>query len=527
MENLFRYFNENVQKRPESIVFFPSRKTFAKVQTEIDKTKNEFHRQGLRTGDRCLIVTPLGEQFHINLIALLQMGAVPVLIDLALGWRMVSKALKIIDIRFFVFRKRLIAFPLFRQKVNTVDPADIIYFTSGSTGVPKPIYYKTSDLITQIEILRRSRFTVNESEVISLKKVRDHTDRILYGYSSLPVFGLYQLLMGMGIWSSPLRTAKELQCALEGRDRGVLTDLCLNPKIISEWVDILNSRYIGISDYIERVVVVSNSLSKPLLEQVRLKMPLHCLLEQTYGSTEAFPLCVVVRSKPGWNPTNLLDMVNVGKSFSEFQIHLRQSDKKHVLSQDRSREVGQVWLQNSSGKVLNTGDLGFQDEQGRLTVLGREKYTYVYAGKTYFSLLWELKAREVCEVKDVVMMQESPTARPVLIVCWSASEWTNSVKLDDPYYRLGQKRIVKKTDLAVCLELRELLTKEFNCEVELLFTHELPLDPRHKSKVLRDRINVRTLRWSLRNVRLRYGLKRLNTKKSNLALKEGQDLCES
>ncbi len=499
---IFKYLDDNFQHNPNSIIFFPSRMTFKCAAFEIEKTKKILRESGIRPGDLCLMLTSLGDQFHINLIALLQYGAIPVLIDIALGWKTVRRALRGLGVDFIISKHRAVRLPFSKEIVQKKIEGDIVFFTSGSTGDPKPVFYHHQELLSQVEVLRHSRFESPDSSHATLKRPRATDGRILYGYSSLPVFGFYQLLMGMGIWSQPLTKARELQEAMEGRNRGILTDLCLNPKIIGEWVDLLTSRYLAVSDCIERIVVVSNPLSLTLFRQLRLRLPLHCYLEQTYGCTEAFPLCVQIRSGPQTSDTNNISLLNAGKVISKFELILRPSLKDYQISPIENTPVEQIWVKNLSGHLINTGDLGFRNPGGDLVVLGREKYTYQFDGKTYFSMLWELKSREIAEVKDVVLLQEKPGTRPILIVSLSNNKPFIPANLGYRQNHIGQQRILKRTTFEIYSDLRQLLENEFTSEFELLVTDALPLDPRHKTKVLRQNIRVRWMRWSMKNILL-------------------------
>ena len=172
MNSIFDYMNENFEKNPSSIMFYPSRKTFGEVKSLVEMTQEKFIKSGLRRGDRCLMLTPVGDEFFINLIAALQLGAVPVLIDIKLGWSVVRKSLKGIGIKALITQKRIIFLPFTKQSKSSLNfkvtgedhsDSDLIYFTSGSTGQPKPVFYKLHQVQTQVSILRRSRYQLNEA----------------------------------------------------------------------------------------------------------------------------------------------------------------------------------------------------------------------------------------------------------------------------------------------------------------------------------------------------------------------------
>lgn len=486
MESLFKYLNENCIKQPNAIMFYPSRKTFAEVFTEIENTKRFLAQKGLQEGDRCLMLTQLGDHFFINLIAVLQLKAVPVLIDIKLGLRILFKALRRINLCAIITTKNVYFIPFrakFSKPMKTVLSAtetepELIYFTSGSTGLPEAIPYQIEQIKMQIAILRRSRYQENQKNNQTLCESRPINDRILYGYSSLPVFGLYQLLLGMGIWSVPLKTGKCIQSALGGVHRGVLTDFCLNPTLIEGWIDYIDKKYLPMSDSIERLTVVSNPLPQYLKNQLNLRLPLHSLLEQSYGCTEAFPISMshIPRTIAKAEKSNLLSPPSVGIPNPEFAVQLRPTQFQNKDCFNSKIPAQQIWVNNLLNQWINTGDLGFFNSDKQLLILGREKFTYQFKQWNYFSLLWELKAKEIQEIKQAVLIHEDLQKPPVFIVSLKASIGTR-----------------KKID--ILNELRQHLKDSFKAEFELLYSRILPTDPRHHTKILREKVPIKRLRW--------------------------------
>lgn len=176
MSNIARLFFEQAQVHPErvAIIHGVQRITYGDLTRQAEATAAGFIKQGLRTGDRVLVLVPMGIDLYRVVLALFRMGAVAVFLDAWVnrermelccesanarawvgGWKarllaLVSGPLRRTPIRLHLFPPARATTPL-----TAVDPdqSALITFTTGSTGTPKAACRSHDFLARQFDAL--------------------------------------------------------------------------------------------------------------------------------------------------------------------------------------------------------------------------------------------------------------------------------------------------------------------------------------------------------------------------------------
>lgn len=189
--------------------------TFAELEAEVEAWSSRLRRDGVRHGDRTLVMVRQGLPLIASVFAVFRVGAVPVIIDPGMGLRSFLECVRssqprvLLGIpvarlvsRFFrrPFRSVAIRVPVSGSLVARMpsgvasvcaqdaspvavsphDPAAVL-FTSGSTGAPKGVCYEHGMLDAQVRLVRET-YAIEPGEV---------------DLPLLPVFALFSPALGM------------------------------------------------------------------------------------------------------------------------------------------------------------------------------------------------------------------------------------------------------------------------------------------------------------------------------------------
>lgn len=200
--NITSYLYEIADRLPDKPAFiYPVKLTFKGLINEIERMANGFLKIGIVAGTRTIVLIKPGIDLFAVTFALFRIGAIPVLIDPGMGRKRMTEALSGAQAEAFIgipvsHLLRYISprsFETIRVWVSTgfrwfwkgaclkkmgttgvltepysVDPEDLaaIFFTSGSTGMPKGVCYKTRTLWAQIEYMKtRFKYTPEETDL--------------------------------------------------------------------------------------------------------------------------------------------------------------------------------------------------------------------------------------------------------------------------------------------------------------------------------------------------------------------------
>jgi len=90
--NVLSILAENAWRWPERLALITDRGsiTFAHLRERIDCASAGLHQQGLRPGDRAIVMIPMSIDLYVALLALLDLGAIAVFVDPWIGWKQIA-----------------------------------------------------------------------------------------------------------------------------------------------------------------------------------------------------------------------------------------------------------------------------------------------------------------------------------------------------------------------------------------------------------------------------------------------------
>jgi len=176
MSNIARLFFEQAQLHPERVAIIHGTHsiTYGELAKQAEASAADFITQGLRTGDRVLVLVPMGIDLYRVVLALFRMGATAVFLDAWVSRERMELCCELAEARAWVggWKARLLALvsrPLRRIPVRlrlsipagatspiaAVDPdhSALITFTTGSTGTPKAARRSHGFLAQQFDAL--------------------------------------------------------------------------------------------------------------------------------------------------------------------------------------------------------------------------------------------------------------------------------------------------------------------------------------------------------------------------------------
>lgn len=382
--------------------------TFAALDDRVRRLAGGLHRVGLRPGHRMVLLLPMGIDLYVTLLGLLQGGHTAVLVDPSSGLRRVGQALERIGVHGLLGTGKAhwlrLAVPALRggrlyasttwtplparrirslsgEPLDPVHPPDgepaLVTFTSGTTGVPKAIGRSHAFLLAQHRVLA-GHMGLSPDDV---------------DLPTLPVFLLNSLAAGATcvLPDGDLRDVASLDPArlvAQVRAHGVTTTSG-SPAYLRLLADHL--RATGQTLPLAKVFAGGARVPAELLADLRAVLP-DARVEVVYGSTEAEPMATLdaeavlgetaARERAG-------EGVCVGLPVPGLRVRLVDPDTRAQVPRGETGEVlvtgdhvNQAYyrdpestaaLKVSHGGAVwhRTGDVAWEDEVGRLWLVGR------------------------------------------------------------------------------------------------------------------------------------------------------------
>lgn len=453
--------------------------TFSALRERIDRASAGLQREGLKPGDRAIVMIPMSINLYVAMLALLDLGAVAVFVDPWIGWKQIasfaayaeprawlgiprSHALRLLSGRIpitvttgwrfgpFPARRTLseIEEPAGDGMVHTSQPDDpaLITFTSGSSGEPKGANRTHRFLLAQHQALA-AEFPMREGDV----------DMPMF-----PVFALNNLALGVPsvVPAMDFRRVDRVDGAAILRQmltHGVTTCTASPP-----FFDRLAST--GENPGLRRILTGGAPVSDAQLRAWRRAFPDTEILV-AYGSTEAEPVAHISAEErlelkgPGFCAGKPIErirakLIPMGGEIGELVVtgdHVCRDYYRNPKAVKENKIIdpdGTVWHR--------MGDTGYFDSQGRFWIVGRVHSTIRRGSELIHPQLVEQAARgEDPRIRRIAAVGMGE--RVVLVIETDAGE---DLK-EDVRARLGGQTVD---------EIR--LTRE-----------PLPVDPRHNSKI--------------------------------------------
>jgi len=548
--NIARYLPQMARERPEHVAVVAGtgrdragrpiyrRLSFAELDRVSDRYAWGLSASGIRPGTRVLSMVPAGIPLISLTFALLKVGAVPILIDPAMGRRNLAQCIEacapealigvprahlaalVFPRAFRAVRRRIVVgsrcvplgdanladlsvpldtpFPL--EPVAPEAPAAII-FTTGSTGVPKGVLYEHAMFEAQVRLLR-DLFGIEPGEV---------------DMPAFPLFALFNVALGCTSAIPPIDPTRPAAC-----DPAAVVAFMQDQRVTSTfgspaiWAKV--SAYClehGITlPHLRRVLMAGAPVPAALHERFRRILAPAADTHTPYGATEALPITSISGAEVlaaiagrGADPTAgtcvgrpvpavTLRIISISEApierwdealalppFQVGEICVKgPSVTKTYLN--RPEATARAKIADADGVWHRMGDLGYLDDAGRLWFYGRKSHRVVTPAETLFT-----------EPVELIFNQHSGVARSALVGV-GAMGAQRPVVIVEP----RDRRVLREPAARAHLlgELRALGARyPMTAGIATFLVHPaFPVDIRHNAKIFREQLAV----WAARRI---------------------------
>jgi len=540
--NIARHLPQMARERPEQTAVVTGvgrdragrpiyrRLSFAELDRVSDRYAWGLSAWGIGPGVRVLSMVPAGIPLISLTFALLKVGAVPILIDPAMGRRNLAQCIAecapevligvprahlaglVFPRAFRTVRRRVavgsrfiplgavnladLSVPLDTPfPVEPVDPAApaAIIFTTGSTGVPKGVLYEHAMFEAQVRLLR-DLFGIEPGEV---------------EMPAFPLFALFNVALGCTSAIPPIDPTRPAAC-----DPAAVVAFMQDQRVTSTfgspaiWARV--SAYClerGITlPHLRRVLMAGAPVPASLHERFRRILAPSADTHTPYGATEALPITSIsgaeVLAAIASRRADPLAGTCVGRPVPEVTLRIIPISDEPIARWDQALalppfQVGEICVKgpavtktyinrpdatarakiaDSDGVWHRMGDLGYLDDAGRLWFYGRKSHRVVTPSETLFT-----------EPVELIFNQHPGVARSALVGV-GAMGAQRPVVVVEPRDRRALRDPAARAQLLS--ELRALGARyPMTAGIATFLIHpSFPVDIRHNAKIFREQL---------------------------------------
>ncbi|MFV9505060.1 MAG: fatty acid CoA ligase family protein [Oscillochloridaceae bacterium umkhey_bin13] len=510
------------------------RLSFAELNLVSDRYAWGLNSIGIGVGTRVLSMVPAGLPLISLTFALMKVGAVPILIDPAMGRNNLAQCIKECEPEAMIGVPRAqVARLIFRDAFRTVrrsvnvgsrllpmgdvnladlsvpinapfdlaevapdDPAAII-FTTGSTGVPKGVLYSHGMFAAQVRLLR-DLFQIEPGEV---------------EMPAFPLFALFNVALGCTSAIPPIDPTRPASCDPAAvvrfiKDQGV-TSTFGSPAIWRRVTAYCLEQGITLPG-VRRVMMAGAPVPADLHERFGRILEATANTHTPYGATEALPVASIsgreVLAANAARGNDPMAGTCVGRPAPEVTLRIIPISDEPIATWDNlaplpAHQIGEIVVSGPSvtrtyiarprstelAKIHDgdqiwhrMGDLGYLDDEGRLWFCGRKSHR-VEAGSPLGTLY--------TEPVELVFNQHPAVARSALVGLGPSGQQEPVVVIE-----LADQHLLRDLDKRAALikELRELGARyPMTAAIQrFLFHPSFPVDIRHNAKIFREQLAV-------------------------------------
>ncbi|RRR75318.1 MAG: peptide synthase [Candidatus Viridilinea halotolerans] len=507
---------------------------FAELDLVSDRYAWGMSSIGLRQGTRVLLMVPAGLPLISLTFALMKLGAVPIMIDPAMGRRNLIQCIAecepdalvgvprahlarllfphafktvqrsvVVGSRFAPFGDVNLAdlsptlttpFPL--APVHGDDDAAII-FTTGSTGIPKGVLYSHGMFEAQVRLLR-NLFQLAPGEV---------------DMPAFPLFALFNVALGCTSAIPPIDPTRPASC-----DPAAVVAFMQDQAVTSTFGSPAIWRKVttyGLEQKVclptlRRVMMAGAPVPADLHERFRPMLDPSADTHTPYGATEALPVASIngreVQAANAARGGDPLAGTCVGRPVPEVTLRIIPIDEDVMSTWDvalvlPAYQVGEIVVKGpavtrsyinrpeatAKAKIAEgaaiwhrMGDLGYLDDEGRLWFYGRKSHRVV-TGTAHGTLY--------TEPVELVFNQNSAVARSALVGIGPAGHQTPVVIIEPRNRRIMRDPAAVKILIG---ELRNLAARyPMTAPIQTFLLHpSFPVDIRHNAKIFREQLAI-------------------------------------
>ena len=508
--------------------------TFAELDRASDRLALGLAHAGIVRGTKTVLMVKPGIDFFVLIFALFKVGAVPVVVDPGMGMQRMLRCLESTTPRAFIgipaahvvraffprfFRSTKITVTagrrlfwggttlahLSRHPWQPYEPAATrrdetaaILFTTGSTGPAKGAVYTHGNFDAQIQQIQ-DHFAIGEDEI---------------DLPTFPLFALFDPALGMTAVIPDMDPRKPAQVDPQKiigpiRHHGV-TNMFASPALLNRVGRFGRQNRIRLPS-LRRVVSAGAPVSPANIAQFATMLSAEAQVHTPYGATEAVPI-ISIGSHEILSETRAMSEQGrgmcVGRPLPHTRIRIiRITDDPIPVWDDRLEvqpgEIGEIIVQgelvtrryyrhpraDALAKIQDgdrfwhrMGDLGWQDDQGRIWFCGRKSHRVITADGDMYTIPCEAIFNNHPQVfrSALVGIGTPPRQEPVICIERHADQATGDTKYLENALQ----------DLAASHPLTAPIRR-------ILFHPSFPVDIRHNAKIFREKL----ARWAAKQIR--------------------------
>ncbi len=401
-------------------------------------------------GTKVLLMVPFSIEMYISVIAIFLLGGCVIFIEPWIGKNLFKKVLNSVNTKFvissfktrillrlfgFIDRNKIFIKPAIRNKKgvlikeekNQISKANIavITFSTGSSGIPKPIKRSYGDL--EYQMYRLSRHIKKEKSVDFVS----FPNLVLYSLSKHTT----TIIPEKGFKGSTPINKKTLKDCI---DKENLSRLFLSVSHLSTIKDK------DIFEKIDSIYTGGSTIEKSFIRKYNLAKKIHIL----YGSTEIEPIATI----------NGIDFLRI----KERGIPVGKIDNSLELKIEPMEEnIGEILIKykdktKSPMEWIRTGDIGYLNKDNVLILMGRKIDVFPIKG----IYIYPYEIQNIMDEEEITQKIIPYVKNERLLIIVEGEENKNiSIKIDKA---LKERKISPD---------------------KTVFMKEIPRDPRHRAKI--------------------------------------------
>lgn len=422
--NLYSWLENHARTRPSKICIRTHNVeiSYGEITRRTRSLGTALKQEGVGKGDRVLVILPNIPEFVVSYMAVIGIGAVVVPVNPSYTAWELDHILQDAQPRAVVLEKgRLEAYREVLEKIKIrtvitvgpdgnfqkwlagpageileeVDPEDtaVMVYSSGLTGYPLGAMLTQKNLDHNSDAMRTCMDCDDTDTTLSVIP--------LFHTFSATVNMLSMLRLGGTIYLMRRLNFKEIEYALS---QGGVTAMGAVPTL---YFGLVYHPEVQEADCSQLRTIISggSALSREIFEAFRKKFGQE--IRQGYGITEASPVCTVNRKHRPLKPETIgqpIDEVEVkvvdeqGRTLKPFQVGELLFKGPHIMKgyYRHEKETAEIIRDG----WLHTGDLGFLDEEGYVTITGYKKPMIITSGFNVYIREVEGVLNAIAGVKD-------------------------------------------------------------------------------------------------------------------------------
>lgn len=526
--NIGAALHESAAARPDALALVTGRNgryqqwSFRELLAISCRYANALHGQGVRRGQRVMLMVRPSLDFIALSFALFQLGAVVILIDPGMGYKNLLRCIgavkpealigipaaqlfsRLFPKPFKTVRRRVCVGPsfgiggstlaaackgvsaAFSPAVTAEDELAAIIFTTGSTGPPKGVQYSHGIFFNQLKLIR-DYYGIGPGDI---------------DQPGFPLFGLFAAALGAAAVIPDMDPTRPAQVNPAKFVRS-MQDWQVTYSFGSPAIWNVVSRHClaaKITLPVKKVLMAGAPVSGELISRVQRIMPEGGTIYTPYGATESLPSVSITGEeilRETWTQTRIGKGACVGRPLPGMNVRVIRPVDGPLASWQEAKplpagHIGEIVVKgpvvtraydgnepetrlakisDGSGFWHRMGDVGYLDEQGRLWFCGRKAHRVLTPAGTMHTICCEAIFNEHPQVLRSALVGIGPPGeqQPVIIV-----------EL--------REQVPDRQQLFI--ELRRLAaSNSLTASIKTFFVHPgFPVDIRHNAKIFREKL---------------------------------------